>query len=210
MEAHSLEITRTARIYTAGTLTEKTENIWIVLHGYAMLAQYFIQKFDQLDPEKNFVIAPEGLSRFYQNGLHGRIGASWMTAEDRSNEINDYVNYLEKVYQTYIAPNIENRKIFAFGFSQGVSTLFRWINTHQHSFHKIIAWAGSIPVDVLENYQLSGYEIQIFYGDEDPLLSKEKTEEYLSTLNQYNINFKANLYHGGHTVLKEKVVDLVF
>lgn len=209
MEEHSLEITRTARIYTLGTLSEKTEHIWIVVHGYAMLAQYFIQKFDQLDPEKNFIIAPEGLSRFYQNGLQGRIGASWMTAEDRTNEIRDYVNYLEKVYQLYVAPHAGSKKLIAFGFSQGVSTLFRWMNTYSHDYYKIIAWAGSIPVDVLENYQLSEHDIQIYYGDEDPLLSIDKTEAYLSTLNQYNIRFNAILYQGGHAVTKEIVEKLV-
>ena len=69
MQIHHLEVQKTARIFKLGSLTEKTENIWLVLHGYGMLPEYFIQKFNQLDIEKNYIIAPEGLSKFYQNGL---------------------------------------------------------------------------------------------------------------------------------------------
>lgn len=209
METHSLEVTRTARIYTLGTLTEKTENIWIVLHGYAMLAQYFIQKFDQLDPEKNFIIAPEGLSRLYQNGLNGRIGASWMTAEDRLNEIKDYTLYLDKVYQTYVEPHTNNRKIIGLGFSQGVSTLLRWLNSKQYNFHHIIAWAGSIPNDVLENYSLWNNTVQIYYGTEDPLLSKEQVVDYLKNLDNHQISYQVIEYQGGHTLIKEEVKNLM-
>lgn len=209
MEAHSLEVTRTARIYTLGTLTEKTENVWIVLHGYAMLAQYFIQKFDQLDPEKNFIIAPEGLSRLYQNGLNGRIGASWMTAEDRLNEIKDYTLYLDKVYQTYVEPHTNNRKIIGLGFSQGVSTLLRWLNSKQYNFHHIIAWAGSIPNDVLENYSLWNNTVQIYYGTEDPLLSKEQVVDYLKNLDNHQIPYQVIEYQGGHTLIKEEIKNLI-
>lgn len=209
MEVHSLEVTRTARIYTLGTLTEKTENIWIALHGYAMLAEYFIQKFDQLDLEKNFIIAPEGLSRLYQNGLNGRIGASWMTAEDRLNEIKDYTLYLDKVYQNYIAPHTANRQLFGLGFSQGVSTLLRWLNKGQYNFHHIIAWAGSIPNDVLENYRLGDNTIHIYYGTEDPLLSQEQIKGYLKNLDKYRIPYQVTEYQGGHTLIKEKVQELL-
>ena len=149
MESHHLVVNKTARVYTLGQLTEKTENVWFALHGYAMLAQYFIKKFDELDLEKNFIVAPEGLSKFYQNGLQGRIGASWMTAEDREYEIQDYIEYLEKVYQQFIADQLGNKKLIILGFSQGVSTLFRWANHHSHPYHKIIAWAATIPKDKL-------------------------------------------------------------
>ncbi|MBK9635339.1 MAG: hypothetical protein IPO64_12805 [Bacteroidetes bacterium] len=59
--------------------------------------QIFIEKFEDFDPEEHFVIAPEALSKGYIDGLTGRVGASWMTKEDRTNEIQDYINYLESV-----------------------------------------------------------------------------------------------------------------
>lgn len=209
MESHHLIVHKTARVYTLGQLTEKTENVWLVLHGYAMLAQYFIKKFDELDVEKNFIVAPEGLSKFYQNGLNGRIGASWMTAEDREHEIQDYIEYLEKVYQQFIAPQLAHKKLIILGFSQGVSTLFRWANHHIHPFHKIIAWAGTIPKDVLENYQLQDWEIQLYYGNKDPLFTKEQVSNYLESLSEYPVSFQSIEYQGGHSLSKELIPHLM-
>ena len=48
-------------------------------------------------------MAPEALSRFYADvtpGRHGptsTVGATWMTREDRENEIRDYVAYLDEM-----------------------------------------------------------------------------------------------------------------
>src|ERR1051325_10016453 len=46
------------------------------------------------------LVAPEGLSRFYlsERATERRVGASWMTREDRLAEIADYLGYLDAVY----------------------------------------------------------------------------------------------------------------
>ena len=97
MQEHHLEVKRTARYFTLGTLDENTEQIWFVLHGYGQLAQFFIKKFSVLDDGKTFLVAPEALSRFYLEGVTGRVGATWMTREERSNEVADYVFYLNQL-----------------------------------------------------------------------------------------------------------------
>ena len=78
-------------------LTEATERIWLVFHGYGQLAEYFIKKFEDLDPTKNFIIAPQGLSKYYLQGVYGRVGASWMTKEDRLTEIANQYAYIDEV-----------------------------------------------------------------------------------------------------------------
>ncbi|MEZ4763957.1 MAG: hypothetical protein R3C26_12480 [Calditrichia bacterium] len=37
------------------------------------------------------------MSRFYLQSTNGRIGATWMTREDRENEIADYLAYLNNL-----------------------------------------------------------------------------------------------------------------
>ena len=49
---HYLEAPSTFRYVTHGS--EKAPHLLIVLHGYGQLAEYFIQKFTQLD--SNFLI----------------------------------------------------------------------------------------------------------------------------------------------------------
>ena len=200
MQTHLIEVRKTARVFTLGTLNDQTENIWFVLHGYGMLPEYFLKKFNELDLNKNYIIAPEGLSRFYQNGLTGRIGASWMTSEDRENEIKDYVNYLESIFETMIQAYLPNKKFICFGFSQGVSTLFRWANKFLPPIDQMIAWAGSIPKEVIEQYELSSIPLKIYYGNEDPLIPVEQVQILLNLLKHQNISFQSFEYKGGHAV----------
>ena len=100
--AHNIETSRTARYYSLGSF-EAVNELWICLHGYAHRAELFIENFRPIATDGLFIIAPEGLSRFYTRGFCGTVGASWMTREDRENEIKDYVVYLEKLYKEVLA-----------------------------------------------------------------------------------------------------------
>jgi hypothetical protein len=44
------------------------------------------------------IIAPEGLSRFYRKGFSGDVVASWMTKDDRLDDMEDYVRYLNDLH----------------------------------------------------------------------------------------------------------------
>lgn len=202
---HTIEVKRSAHVYTLGKLSDKTENIWVVLHGYSMLAQYFIAKFDHLDLERNFIIAPEGLSRFYQNGFSGRVGASWMTSHERESEIKDYIQYLNDVHRQFVAPNTPQVNTIALGFSQGVSTLLRWLNNQNYTYNHIIAWAGSLPEDVLDNYLIRTSTLQLCYGTEDPFFSAEVVKKVKESLNQRDINSTTTIYNGAHTLIRELI-----
>ena len=208
MGIYHIRTEKTARVYTLGKIQEQTETIWLVLHGYGMLSEYLIQKFDFLDLNKNYIIAPEALSRFYQTGFHGRIGASWMTSSDRDYEISNYISYLNKVFEQLVISHIEGKKIIGLGFSQGVSTLFRWLNQRQETFNKAIAWSGKIPDDVLQNYQIKAQSTSIVYGTEDPFLSKEDIQSYLKRLKETQLNFTSTAFQGGHTLIKDILVEI--
>ena len=98
---HKLKVSKTAIYHSEGNLkTAKT--IWIVLHGYGMLAEFFIKKFNPILNTETCVIAPEGLSKFYSKGFYGRVGATWMTKQNREDEIEDYINYLDQLYEVIL------------------------------------------------------------------------------------------------------------
>ena len=94
-----IKIEKSARYFTLGELTPAVENIWIVLHGYGQLASEFIKNFTSFENERTFIIAPEALNKFYFRGFSCKIGASWMTKEDRENEIEDYINFISTVVE---------------------------------------------------------------------------------------------------------------
>lgn len=207
IQAHFLQTPRTARIFTHGKLSEKTRLIWIVAHGYGFLAEYFIKKFEELDPEEHYVIVPEALSRFYLKELSGRVGASWMTTEDRDHEIRDYISYLDNVYETLISHS--GAKIVALGFSQGASTMARWaVNTHK-SLDRIVFWGGTIPNDCFGQLdKLNKLHPCLLVGDQDEFISKERMEEVLKTFDNLGLTFSHIFYNGGHAILTEPLMEL--
>jgi predicted esterase len=141
-----LKTSKTARYFTHGN-PNKAENIWIVLHGYNQLAPFFIRKFQHLDPDKHFVVAPEGLHRFYRKGTSGRVGASWMTKEDRESDINDNANFLNNLSDTLLAKYTFQKRILL-GFSQGGATATRWNFSGKFNANHLILWACVFPPDL--------------------------------------------------------------
>ena len=67
-------------------LTEKTKNVWIVFHGLGYLSKYFINYFSQINPEENYIIAPQAPSKYYQGRNFKHVGASWLTKENTIDE----------------------------------------------------------------------------------------------------------------------------
>lgn len=205
--SHTIQTTKTARIFTHGTLSEKTKIVWIVTHGYGFLAEYFIKKFEELDGEEHFVIVPEALNRFYLKEMSGRVGASWMTTEDRENEIEDYIKYLDNVYDTLILQS--KAKIVALGFSQGVATITRWaMKTNKH-LNNIVIWGGNIPNDCLNDIsKLNKLHPYILVGDTDQYITKEIYANVLKSLDNIGLIFSHIFYKGGHAILTEPLLQL--
>ena len=120
---HSFQHLKTFRYFTYGD-PSKPKIALYVLHGYGQLAEYFMRKFHKLD-ESFFIIAPEGMHRFYVNGTSGRVGASWMTKEARAIDISDTIGWLDKLEEEVNSIHTFDKKIIL-GFSQGGATAARW------------------------------------------------------------------------------------
>src|ERR671937_1373227 len=121
MQEHWLETVRTARYFTIGE-PERARDLWFVCHGYGQLAARFLERFRSIEAQQRCIVAPEGLSRFYltEKPAERRVGAAWMTREDRLHEIEDYLRYLDAVYADIQLPQA---RVTALGFSQGSATV---------------------------------------------------------------------------------------
>ena len=123
MKELSLQFNYRARYFKLGDIS-KAKQIWFVIHGYGQLAQYFIKKFESLIRKDICIIAPEGLSRFYLEdiptrvaGGSNRVGATWMTKENREMDIENYINYLQSIYDLELN-KINKAHVTLLGFSQ--------------------------------------------------------------------------------------------
>lgn len=212
MEKLNLEVKKTARIHTIGTLGKHIKKVWIVFHGYGMQSTYFIRKFEGLDDGATLVLAPEGLSRFYLSGTYGRVGASWMTKEDREDDIEDNMNYIDQIYDHVLEEAGEEVELTILGFSQGSPTACRWLVHRKPENARLMVWGSDVPKDVLtkenRNY-LNRLNTRMFIGDNDPYISADRLEQFREVLNEFELNYELIVYNGEHKVMPDVLQEYV-
>jgi len=204
--AHHLPVQRTAHFYTLGNPSPKVKRMWFACHGYGQLASMFIRKFDQQAGEEDYVVAPEGLSRFYWNGWSGKVVASWMTSADRLDEIADYSAMLSTIFHQQRALLPSDVEVILFGFSQGCATTVRWMLREQPHFDHLWLWAGQIPEDV--NYDgirdyWNSKQLHAFFGTEDPLITLDRLEVVRGFIAASGLQIQEHSYQGDHRVIRE-------
>ena len=203
---YKIRTEKTGHFFMHGTLTDQTEYVWICLHGYGGLGKYFIRHFEFLDPVKNLVIVPEGLNRYYSEGLNARPAASWMTKEDRLDEIADYIQFLEALRSKLSWDKNPAIQIIYIGFSQGATTLIRWLNVIHPRADYLLMWAGNIPEDLLYDESRSYFskiKSHYFIGDRDQYRKPDDVSQLQTMIERTGMNIEVHHYSGEHKIDEE-------
>ena len=204
---------KTARFYHLGNPSNKIKNVWFVLHGYGQLAKEFILNFSVLMNDETLIIAPEAMNKFYLRGFSGKVGANWMTKEDRANEIKDYLGLLTNVYnEISIVLDLENVKINVLGFSQGTHTTVRWLNNTKIKIDNLLLWSGAFPHDCnyIQNTEYwSNVKTKIVLGNEDRLISEEFLKTEIDYLKSQKIKIDLIKYPGGHKIEVDQLSKII-
>ena len=210
---HHVHVRRTARYFTAGKINAETKYLWFLLHGYGQLANHFISKFDCLDPVRNFLVAPEGLSKFYRNGFAGNVAASWMTKADRENEIDDYLFFLNKLYREIVPISVPRKfKINLLGFSQGAATASRWLCRSGLPFDNFIIYSGDLgnDIDVIdENLPLRNSRNFYIRGNEDEFIDSKYAENFKELFQKAKIQLEFISFKGKHEIKEVAMRELL-
>ena len=204
MGAHyKIRTEKTGHYFTHGILTADTRFVWVCLHGYGQLAKYFIHQFEFLNPATHFVIVPDGLNRFYFEGVSGRPVSNWMTREDRLDEIADFILFLETLRHKIGWDRNPSVKMIYLGFSQGVTTLLRWLHDAGPRVDHMLLWAGGFPDDIPFHRQRAYFEAipaHYFVGDKDNYITPEILEERKAIVEEIGIHFKLHQFSGTHKI----------
>lgn len=197
MQEHFLSTPRSARYFTLGD-PKNAGDVWVVCHGYGQLAARFLERFRIIEAEGRCIVAPEGLSRFYltDNPTERRVGASWMTREDRLHEIDDYVRYLDALYG---ALALTRAKVTALGFSQGTATVCRWAALGNSRVDRLILWGGEVPPD-LELQRLRVPRLELVYGTQDQFFTPKIVAANEARLRESRINYELISFDGAHEI----------
>jgi len=206
----SIAVKRTARLALLGPQEPGIRELWYVLHGYGQLAAPFLENFRAIDDGTRLIVAPEALSRFYEGDaqarLHkdARVGASWMTREDRLTEIDDQVRYLDAVYSEVLtAINAPQARVRVLGFSQGTGTAARWLAYGTVRAERLILWGGEIPPDLdlaAHRGRFAGLDLTLVAGTRDQFITPKILSRVTQRLEQHAIPFHVVTFEGGHEV----------
>lgn len=204
--------TTTNTYSTLNTLGTQTKNIWIVFHGIGYLSRYFLNFFDTLSADENYIVAPQAPSKYYLNGQYKHVGASWLTKENTEMEIENVLNYVDSVFHQEDLPDDVN--LIVFGFSQGVSIAARWVAKRKIKCGQLVLYAGGLPNELeakdFDFIHENKTEVSMIIGDKDEYLTPERMESEnrrIETLFNGRVN-KIN-FEGGHEIKKEIVNNLV-
>ena len=141
-----------------------------------------------------------------------RVGATWMTREDRLAEIEDYIAYLEQLtmeLRHHLAG--AGPRIVVLGFSQGTATVCRWLAASDLRADQIVLWAGGIPpeLDVAEwSARLHGAPLTLVAGEQDELVPERAVVAEGERLSAAGVAFTLLRYPGGHKIDPDTLVKL--
>ncbi len=218
MQELSIEFTYTGRYFKLGEIGHETRAVWFVIHGYGQLAQYFLRKFNTLEQHQICVIAPEGLSHYYLEDAasrsktgNTRVGASWMTRENRLRDIENYITYLNTVFAREIGTR-KDLDITLLGFSQGAATVSRWALSDSIYFRRLVLWAGILPPDMdfdKGKQLLQAKTVNVVYGKNDPFLNESRFGEMKSLAEKLGITPNEIVFEGDHEIHEPTLLTLI-
>lgn len=204
---HHLATVKTARLHVLGALGPATREVWIAAHGYGQLAARFVRAFEPIVSEARAVVAPEALNRYYLDpadrpAAERRVGATWMTREDREAEIADIAAYLDRVLAR-VRIDSPDAGVTALGFSQGAAAVARWVTSGDARLAGVVLWGSGLPDDLdwaRARTRFQEIPLSFVLGDRDEMASAERIAAHAAELDRLGVPYRVTRYPGGHAI----------
>ncbi|MBW1297234.1 alpha/beta hydrolase [Aquimarina litoralis] len=184
---------------TLNELTDKTKTVWLVFHGIGYLSRYFIRLFQSLNPEENYIIAPQAPSKYYKNNDYKRVGSSWLTKENTQTETKNVLNYIDAVMEIEKIPS--SVKFVVLGYSQGVSIASRWIASRKVQPEGFVMVSGGFPKELQKEhftFLSATTKITHILGEQDPYFEIEKVNAEKERVKNILPQIEFRTHSGGH------------
>jgi len=228
LHEHHLTVERTARYFTIEPGEAGAREVWYLCHGYGQLAGRFLRYFGDLADGTRLLVAPEALSRHYvheepgaghgagarasgQHGRASRVGASWMTREDRLAEIADTVAFLDALAR-HVSRKLAGppERTVALGFSQGAAAAARWAAQGATPLDRLILWGGALPPELdpalWRHAPKDG--VRLVWGEQDQYFDPARLRADEERLRVAGVPCETVLYAGGHQMSRAALARL--
>jgi len=218
-QLHRLTVARTARYATVGADVAHTARLWVAFHGYGQTVDTFLAAFADVVPPDTRVVAPEGLSRFYleapraDRGHLDRVGATWLTREDREDDLRDALGLVHAVvareHGAVVAARGVRPALGVLGFSQGVAMSQRWLTVARDTpslgatahIAQHVLWAGGLAHDVPDAVMREAWRttaVHVVWGTRDRFADEASVLAHRERVRTLATQWEAHTFDGGH------------
>lgn len=210
---HSIRFEYESHFFLSHDPTFKETEIWLVVHGYGQLAEFFVRKFKSFYSPERLFIAPEGTNYNYLEGFQGRVGANWMTKHERETAIANNHRLLDKLIGSFIEHYEEKPKVKVLGFSQGAATSTRWASNWTGKIDTLVLWSGGFANDLnieAANEAFAKTEIILVLGEKDDLITPESIQMQEELIQNLGRKVERLTFDGGHELdaeVLEKIIN---
>ncbi len=195
---------------TLNLLTEKTKNVWFICHGMGYLSRFFLKYFKELNPDENYIIAPQAQSKYYIPPKFKHVGASWLTKENTIKETENVLNFFDTIWEAEKPSN--NLNIIVLGYSQGVSVAMRWVAKRKINCSQLVILSGGIPKELTKQSFtfMKNTKVSHIYGTKDEYLDNNRiTYETERSKELFGNQVTVIPFDGPHQVNMELINKLV-
>jgi predicted esterase len=209
----SLHFSYEAPYYLSHDPSGTEQDVWLVLHGYGQLADFFIRKFLPFASPERLIIAPEGTNYNYLKEFQGRVGANWMTSYQREMAIANNHRLLNQLMDSLLSQFASAPRVHLLGFSQGAATSTRWASQWAGQLETMVLWGGGFAHDLVLDVAKEKFAhtyIQVVLGDRDELITEESKKKQTELLEILGKPLNLLTFSGGHeldTALLEEIIN---
>lgn len=204
MNEHHVTCEIQARYFVDEPDCDSIKATWMLLHGYGQLARDLRVCFAPCLNPGIRCIYPEGLSNFYSSLRKSRVGASWMTRENRQVAINNALQYLKTVVDNSVKPDL------ILGFSQGAEMASRLSLLLESK--TLVLWGGRLAPEVFEPEMLEKMrtkKVIKVQASDDVIYTMEQHEKDCEQYDSYGITYEVMPFQGAHEVPELQVERLI-
>ena len=169
----------------------------IGFHGYGENAEVHLDRMQHLKGGENwYCVSIQALHPFYLG--KGKMGANWLTSQDRDFRIKENVEYINKVISNIKKDYLVNDSLVFSGFSQGTAMACRAAVLGDFPAIGVMILGGDIPPEFNHGDLRRIPQILMGRGKEDTLYSNEIWQRDLARIKKAGIPSYICTFAGGH------------
>lgn len=182
--------------------TDQQKPTFLLLHGTGGTEQDLFPIAERLDPSANKLgvrgnVLENGMPRFFR-----RIAEGVFDEEDliyRTNELNEFLNDTAEKY------DFDRNNIIAIGYSNGANIAASLLFHYQDALKGAVLHHPMVPRRGIELPNLTGKEVLITAGTNDPLCPAKETEDLSTLLEEANATVEVFWENQGHQLTSSEV-----